>query len=125
MNEKAIMAEIGREGIINLTATFYQKIKLDDLIGPMYPENQWEASECRLREFLLMRIGGETDYTKHRGHPRLRMRHLPFSIGVKERDRWVQLMNESIEENSIPESSAQQLSQFFTEVADFMRNIPE
>lgn len=122
MDEKRIIQEIGREGLIKITSTFYQKIKLDALIGPMYPKDQWEASETRLREFLLMRIAGETDYIKHRGHPRLKMRHVPFAIGIKERDRWLQLMSESISENSIPEQSASELNKFFSEVADFMRN---
>ncbi len=122
MDEQAVLREIGREGLIQITSTFYQKIKTDDLIGPMYPKDQWEASETRLREFLLMRIGGETDYIKHRGHPRLRMRHVPYSIGTKERDRWVELMSQSIDQCQIPETSAAQLKEFFYQVADFLRN---
>lgn len=59
-----------------MVQAFYKRVKVDELIGPMYPEGQWEQSEWRLREFLNYRLGGVTRYIEERGHPRLRARHL-------------------------------------------------
>ena len=53
------------------------------------------------------------------------MRHLPFSIGVAERDRWLDLMGQALEESEVPSPSREWLSEFFTQTADFMRNRPE
>ncbi|MCL4162787.1 UNVERIFIED_CONTAM: hypothetical protein GTU68_002993 [Idotea baltica] len=105
-----------------MVAAFYRRVRVDDLIGPMYPENDWEGSEQRLRDFLIFRLGGSDKYIQDRGHPRLRMRHAPFKIGEAERDRWVQLMSEAMRETQVPASIAENLSTFFQQVADFMRN---
>jgi hemoglobin len=84
----------------------------------MYPEQDWEGSEQRLREFLLFRLGGDQRYLENRGHPRLRMRHVPFSIGVAERDRWLKLMREAMEEAGLPAEAQLELDAFFSQVAD-------
>ena len=85
----------------------------------------WEGSEERLREFLLFRFGGKQAYFLKRGHPRLRMRHLPFKIGIPERDRWLELMGEAADEIKVSPESREPLMAFFSQVADFMRNQPE
>jgi len=109
----------------NLVAAFYRRVRTDDLIGPMYPESDWEGSEQRLRDFLVYRFGGSDRYIQERGHPRLRMRHAPFKIGLAERDRWLELMNAAMEETSIPSEVALEMKVFFDQVADFMRNVEE
>ena len=114
--------EVGPEGIAKMVAAFYQKVRTDDLIGPMYPDGDWEGSEERLRDFLKFRLLGDPTYTFKRGHPRLRMRHVGFSIGEAERDRWVALMSAAMVESEVPESSRALLDTFFFQVADFMRN---
>ena len=53
MNEELIYATLGEEGFTRLTSKFYEKMKEDNLVGPMYPDNDWEGSEERLRDFLL------------------------------------------------------------------------
>ncbi len=125
MNEDQIFHVIGNEGFTKLVSIFYRKMREDDLIGPMYPQNDWEGSEERLLGFLLFRFGGDMTYIEQRGHPRLRMRHSPFTIGTRERDRWTQIMNESLEECAFPILAAAPLKKFFTETADFLRNQPE
>ena len=91
-DEKFVIEAIGKEGISRMVAGFYRRVKTDDLLAPMYPRDDWEGSESRLRDFLLFRIAGDSTYILKRGHPRLRMRHMPFRIGVAERDRWLALI---------------------------------
>lgn len=112
-------------GITQLIAAFYRRVQTDDLLGPMYPADDWEGAEQRLRDFLIYRFGGSDRYIQERGHPRLRARHMPFKIGVAERDRWLQLMNDAMVEVELPAAVASNLGQFFADTADFMRNQPE
>lgn len=125
MNEAELYASIGENGISEMVAAFYRRVRTDDLLGPMYPKDDWEGSEKRLREFLLFRLGGDSRYLESRGHPRLRMRHMPFSIGVAERDRWLDLMRSAMEEADLPVAAQLDLDSFFSQVADFMRNREE
>jgi hemoglobin len=122
MNELPTPAEFGEDKIAEMVAAFYRRVRTDDLIGPMYPDNDWEGSEQRLRDFLIFRLGGSDKYIQERGHPRLRMRHAPFKIGEAERDRWVQLMSQAMQETQVPAPIAANLHSFFQQVADFMRN---
>jgi len=105
-----------------LVAAFYRRVRKDDLIGPMYPEDDWEGAEQRLRDFLIYRFGGSDRYIQERGHPRLRKRHVPFKIGIEERDRWLEIMGAAMEETKVPGEIALDLKFFFEQVAEFMRN---
>lgn len=125
MNEANLFAAVGETGIARMVAAFYSKIRTDDLLGPMYPDDDWEGSEKRLREFLLFRLGGDSRYLESRGHPRLRMRHMPFSIGVAERNRWLELMRAAMKEAELPGETILELDAFFSQVADFLRNREE
>jgi hemoglobin len=122
MNEAELYSSIGENGIFKMVAAFYRKIRTDDLLSPMYPADDWEGSEQRLREFLLFRLGGDPRYLENRGHPRLRQRHAPFSIGEAERDRWLLLMRAAMVEAELPAAAVRDLDAFFSQVADFMRN---
>ena len=125
MDEQTTFQLLGEQGITHLIAAFYRRVKADDLLGPMYPADDWEGSEKRLRDFLLFRIGGVPRYLEERGHPRLRMRHMPFAIGERERDRWLELMGAAMDETGVPTEARLWLEPFFAQVADFMRNRPE
>ncbi|MEO1856234.1 MAG: globin [Rubritalea sp.] len=125
MDERVIIDKVGRQGIERMVKRFYAKVPGDDILGPMYPKSDMKGAEERLFDFLMFRLAGDTTYTEKRGHPRLRGRHMPFKIGVRERDRWVELMAESMREAEIPEYLAAQLNAFFLQIADFMRNVPE
>ena len=125
MDEHTTFQLLGEAGLARLTAAFYRRVKADDLLGPMYPPDDWEGSEKRLRDFLLFRIGGVPRYLEERGHPRLKMRHMPFAIGERERDRWLALMSAAMDEIDVPTEARLWLEPFFAQVADFMRNRPE
>ena len=125
MDEAAIFDELGEEGFRQLVSAFYRRIPGDDLLGPMYPSNDMEGAQERLHLFLCFRFGGDARYPERRGHPRLRMRHLPFRIGVAERDRWLGLMGEAMEECALSPEVRRSLGAFFAQVADFMRNQQE
>ena len=92
------------------------------MLAPLYPPDDWENAEHRLRDFLIYRFGGPDRYIQERGHPRLRGRHLPFSIGVAERDRWLDLMGAAMKETNVPEDVAPVMGVFFAQVANMMRN---
>jgi hemoglobin len=120
-----IVPALGEESLRNLVRSFYKKIRTDDLIGPMYPQDDWAGAEQRLSSFLIYRFGGSPAYLQERGHPRLRARHLPFAIGINERNRWLKIMNEAMQESQIPKEQAVWMTAFFEQVADSMRNQPE
>ena len=125
MTLDSLCQQVGEERLRAMVAAFYRRVRVDELIGPMYPAEDWEGAEKRLVDFVIYRFGGPQTYLEQRGHPRLRMRHLPFSIGEKERDRWLMLMGEAMRETGITEEEAQVMIPFFAQVADMMRNRPE
>lgn len=108
-----------------MVQAFYRKVPTDSILGPMYPQDDMKGGEERLFDFLMFRLAGDETYTQKRGHPRLRGRHMPFKIGMRERDRWMQLMDEAMVEAEIPAEAATELHAFFAQVADFLRNVPE
>jgi hemoglobin len=120
-----LAAEVGEETLRAMVRGFYDRVREDPLIGPMYPPDDWAGAEKRLADFLIYRFGGSSAYLDERGHPRLRMRHMPFAIGVAERDRWLALMDAAMRETGISGEAADLLSAFFAQVADMMRNRPE
>lgn len=123
MDPLASLCEVvGEERLRALVAAFYRRVRTDDLIGPMYPADDWAGAEKRLADFLIYRFGGPPTYLEERGHPRLRGRHLPFAIGEAERDRWLQLMEAAMTEIELPAEALPPLRGFFAQVADFMRN---
>ena len=122
MDEQGVMAVVGQSGIERMVAGFYRRVKGDDLIGVMYPKDDLEGAEERLRDFLMFRLAGDQSYMEKRGHPRLRMRHMPFKIGQAEADRWVELMDAAMDEANVPRVARGELSAFFRQVADFLQN---
>ena len=88
----------------------------------MYPPEDMEGAEARLRDFLVGRFGGPPRYMEQRGHPRLRMRHMPFAIDMAGRNRWVQFMETALVEAAIPDDAAATLRAFFHHMATFMIN---
>ena len=113
---------IGEDGFRRLVAAFYRSVPDDDILGPMYPKEGLAGAEERLRGFLIQRFGGPTDYSQQRGHPRLRMRHAPFQIDQRGRDRWIELMEAALIEANLPIESIPLLRQFFHDSATFMIN---
>ncbi|MDK8796560.1 globin [Corynebacterium sp. MSK044] len=91
-----------------LVSGFYQQVRKDDLIGPMYPEDDWDGAEDRLRWFLAQYWGGPTTFNERRGAPMLRRRHLPYPIGQAEAERWLELMNRSLDQFTADELNEEQ-----------------
>jgi hemoglobin len=124
VDDQDIYSLIGEDGFHRLIAAFYRQVPQDDILGPMYPAHDLAGAEERLRNFLIYRFGGPQRYIEQRGHPRLRMRHMPFEIGKAARDRWVQLMNNALKEAALPAAAESMLREFFEGVATFMINQP-
>lgn len=122
LTEHDVYDAIGEDGFARLIAAFYRQVPGDDLLGPMYPPHDLAGAEQRLRDFLIGRFGGPPRYIAERGHPRLRMRHMPFAIDAAGRDRWVLLMQRALDEAALPPEAAAILRAFFDEVATMMIN---
>jgi len=124
ISEGEIYGQIGEEGFARLVAAFYRQVPADDILGPMYPADDFPGAEERLKDFLVGRFGGPQRYMEQRGHPRLRMRHMPFKLDQRARDRWVQLMERALDEAKLPEESQKLLCDFFHHMATFLMNRP-
>jgi len=121
-SEGEIYGRIGEDGFARLVAAFYAQVPGDDILGPMYPADDMAGAEQRLRDFLVGRFGGPRRYEEMRGHPRLRMRHMPFKLDQAVRDRWVQLMDRALDQAALPAEAASMLRQFFHHMATFLMN---
>ena len=115
---------IGSEGITRLTTAFYRRVHHDEVLRPLYPEEDLTGAEMRLRDFFVFRFGGPQHYITQRGHPRLRIRHAPFAIDQRARDRWVALMDEALDEVALPANATAVLREFLHDVATFLMNRP-
>jgi hemoglobin len=124
MQDLEVFSAIGEEGFSRLVAAFYRQVYQDDILGPMYPSEDREGAEQRLRDFLIYRFGGPQRYIEQRGHPRLRARHFPFAINQSARDRWMQLMNNAFAEAALPADAEQHLRGFLEQMSEFMINRP-
>lgn len=115
---------LGEPKLTAIVAGFYARVPADPILGPMYPEGDFEAAEQRLRSFVIYRFGGPPTYLQERGHPRLRIRHHPFRLDRAARDRWMQLMMASIDEQQIAPEHREYLERFFGDIATFLINTP-
>jgi len=120
--EQDVYPTIGADGFTRLVAAFYRQVPADSILGPMYPTEDLEGAEYRLRMFLIGRFGGPMTYIEERGHPRLRMRHVPFRIDQAARDRWMQLMTTALDETQLPPETDAVLRHFFDGMSSFMMN---
>jgi len=125
VDEQEIYSLIGEAGFERLVAAFYRRVPQDDILGPMYGEEDLPGAEQRLRDFLVFRFGGPPRYIQGRGHPRLRMRHVRFTIGHAARNRWLELMNNAVNEALLPPEAASALRAFFDSTATFLINSGE
>ncbi len=119
----------GQQFFDELVGRFYDAAESDELLRPMYPADLG-PSRHRLAGFLAQYWGGPADYSAERGHPRLRMRHMPFAIGVAERNAWMRHMLASLEAASLPDGSpldpdiAQAMFAHFDNAATHLINQP-
>ena len=122
MQESKVYDAIGDDGFQSLINAFYQQIPNDDILGPMYPADDLQGAEDSLRNFLIYRFGGPQTYLDERGHPRLRIRHAPFPVDQRARDRWVLLMNNAFDKVELNADAVVVMKAFFEQVATFLMN---
>lgn len=123
-DELPIYDLLGEPKLTAIVAGFYRRVPADPILGPMYPEGDFDGAEQRLRSFLVYRFGGPPTYLQERGHPRLRIRHHPFRLDRAARDRWMQLMMASIDEQQVAPEHREYLEQFLGDIATFLINTP-
>lgn len=111
-----------------LVDRFYQGVEADPVLRPMYPDDDMDGARYRLAGFLAQYWGGPPRYSEERGHPRLRMRHNPFTIGQTERDHWLAHMRDAVERTlaarDLPGEIEQQMLSYFEMAASAMVNSP-
>ncbi|MGC4853838.1 globin [Micromonospora sp. DT4] len=108
-----------------LVDEFYVGVANDPLLRPMYPEEDLGPAADRLTLFLMQYWGGPNTYSAQRGHPRLRMRHAPFRIGVAERDAWLRHMRAAVDRLDLEPQLAVALWDYLERAAYFMVNAME
>ena len=116
----------GEARVLALVTRFYDLMDLE----PAYRElraahgSSLESAREKLFWFLCGWLGGPNHYTDRFGHPRLRMRHMPFAIGILERDQWLACMDQAMGEVDVPAELRERLKTSFFQTADWMRNTP-
>ena len=122
--QRTLFDQVGGQPFFDrLVDRFYEGVEADDVLLPLYPDHaDLVGARRRLALFLGQYWGGPTTYSDERGHPRLRARHFPFSIGALERDRWLVHMRVAIDESDAPDDAKERLHRYVTMAADAMRN---
>ena len=115
----------GEEKVRALVERFYDLMDLEPRYAALRAVHgaTLEQARQRLAWFLTGWLGGPQHYTDRFGHPRLRMRHLPFRIGLQERDQWLACMDQAMGEMGIDEALRTRLRESFFQTADWMRNV--
>ncbi|WP_157270933.1 group II truncated hemoglobin [Azohydromonas aeria] len=114
----------GEPAVRRLVDRFYDLMELEPAyagIRRLHPADM-QGSRDKLHWFLCGWLGGPNHYIERFGHPRLRARHLPFAIGLAERDQWLHCMQQAMQEQGLDPALAQRLEDAFFNTADFMRN---
>ena len=117
----------GEQTFHDLTARFYEEVAKDEILRPLYPEEDLGPAERRMRMFLAQYWGGPRTYSDERGHPRLRMRHNPFRIGPIEKAAWLRCMHiaiASIDSQRLDDDHRRALTDYVEMAADSMMNSP-
>jgi hemoglobin len=112
----------GAETFRRLVHRFYQGVADDPVLRPLYPDADLSAAQERLQMFLEQYWGGPKTYGELRGHPRLRMRHSPFRIGVAERDAWLAHMRTAVDELELAPQYEATLWQYLVAAAEMLVN---
>jgi hemoglobin len=113
----------GPDFFTRLVGSFYDGVITDEILWPLYPDqSDLVGAKERLTLFLIQYWGGPDTYLEQRGHPRLRLRHMPFHIGPQERDRWLVHMAAAVEETTTDPGLRAELMAYFTPAAEHLRN---
>ena len=112
----------GYETFRRIVARFYEGVAGDDVLRPLYPEEDLGPAEERFRLFLVQYWGGPTTYSEIRGHPRLRMRHAPYAVTPVAKDHWLTHFRAALDEVALPPEQDAQFWDYITHAAQFMVN---
>ncbi|MDP9436610.1 MAG: globin [Actinomycetota bacterium] len=117
--------EVGGEAVFRqLVDGFYDGVATDPVLRPLYEGDDLEPAKERLRLFLEQYWGGPTTYQETRGHPRLRMRHVTWRIGERERDAWLLRMGESLARIELDERHRAAIWDHLERAAHMLVNAP-
>ncbi|HUY42704.1 MAG TPA: globin [Acidimicrobiales bacterium] len=123
--DESLYDQVGGEGFFTrLVEHFYERVALDRTLRAMYPEDLTEPRR-HLTLFLVQYWGGPRTYEQERGHPRLRMRHVPFRVTKSARDAWLVAMSDALDQLKGELSAVQyeELLSYFTMTANQLRNV--
>ena len=113
----------GMDFFVRLVDEFYSGVVTDEVLWPLYPDQaDLDGAKHRLTLFLAQYWGGPTTYMEERGHPKLRMRHMPFHVGPLERDRWLVHMAKAVEQSIDDAAIRAELMAYFVPAAEHLRN---
>ena len=114
----------GEPQVEALVERFYDLMELDPAYAALRAVHGPDLTQARqkLSWFLCGWLGGPQHYTQRFGHPRLRMRHMPYTIGILERDQWLACMDQAMAEVGMAEAVRLRLRDSFFQTADWMRN---
>ncbi|WP_274915666.1 globin [Streptomyces sp. WZ-12] len=123
LQEQTFYEQVGGEDTFRrLVRRFYEGVAEDPLLRPMYPEEDLGPAEERLVLFLMQYWGGPRTYSENRGHPRLRLRHAPFTVDRAAHDAWLRHMRDAVDSLNLSEEHATQLWNYLTYAAASMVN---
>jgi len=117
----SLHALVGDQWFVDLVARFYEEVATDPLLSPMYPSDL-EDSKKWLTLFLQQYWGGQHNYQELRGHPQLRMRHMPFAIGAAESAAWLRHMTKAVKQGELPPELEESVLTYFSNAAEHMIN---
>lgn len=112
----------GKETFKKIADKFYEGVAKDEILRPMYPEEELGPAAERLQLFLEQYWGGPSTYQELRGHPRLRMRHSPFKINPQARQHWLDHMRAAVESVGLPALLEAELWAYLDRAATAMLN---
>lgn len=112
----------GHDTFVRLVDAFYAGVAHDPPLRALYPEADLEPAAERLRLFLEQYWGGPTTYSDTRGHPRLRMRHIPYAVTAAQRDRWLTHMLAAVDTLGLDEAHDTVLRDYLIRAAHSLVN---
>lgn len=116
-------AEVGGSRTFQrLTELFYEGVANDADFRAIYPEEDLKPAAVRLQLFLEQYWGGPSTYSQHRGHPRLRMRHVPYVVDSSARDTWLRHMRHALDQMALPPLQDAMLWDYFDRAARSLQN---
>lgn len=115
----------GHDTFVGLVTAFYDIVATDPVLRPLYPEADLAGATWRLTAFLEQYWGGPRTYSERRGHPRLRMRHVPYRIGRTEHDAWLSAMRRAIDASTLDDAQRAKMWSYLVMAAGTLINAPD